>query len=202
MFFQKDIETMNRRDLEALQLERLKHIVDYCYNNVPFYHERLRQAGVTGDKIKTLSDVQYIPCTTKDDIRDNYPFQMLAQPMKKIVRIHASSGTTGKPTVGVYTRRDIENWSDQVARVAVGGGATEGDTHPDRLWLRPVHRRLGPALRLGKAGSYGDSGLLGQYGQAADDVPGIWRYRLVATPSYALYLGGGHEGSGLSYGAV
>ena len=127
LFFQKDIETMNRRDLEALQLERLKHIVDYCYNNVPFYHERLRQAGVTGDKIKTLSDVQYIPCTTKDDIRDNYPFQMLAQPMKKIVRIHASSGTTGKPTVGVYTRQDIENWSDQVARVAVGGGATEGD---------------------------------------------------------------------------
>lgn len=117
---------MNRRDLEALQLERLKHIVDYCYNNVPFYHERLRQAGVTGDKIKTLSDVQYIPCTTKDDIRDNYPFQMLAQPMKKIVRIHASSGTTGKPTVGVYTRRDIENWSDQVARVAVGGGAPKG----------------------------------------------------------------------------
>ena len=87
---------MNRRDLEALQLERLKHIVDYCYNNVPFYHERLRQAGVTGDKIKTLSDVQYIPCTTKDDIRDNYPFQMLAQPMKKMMIRMIPSMTMGE----------------------------------------------------------------------------------------------------------
>ncbi len=96
MFFQKDLETMPRAELEALQLQRLKRIVDYCYNNVPFYHERLNRAGVTsGDKIKTLSDVQYLPYTTKDDIRDNYPFQMLAQPMSKIVRIHASSGTTG-----------------------------------------------------------------------------------------------------------
>ena len=99
-FFQKDIETMKRADIEALQLRRLKWMVDYCYNNVPFYHQRLGQAGVTsGDKIKTLSDIQYIPFTTKDDIRDNYPFGMLAVPMKDIVRIHASSGTTGKPTV-------------------------------------------------------------------------------------------------------
>ena len=115
-FFQKDIETMKRADIEALQLRRLKWMVDYCYNNVPFYHERLGQAGVTsGDKIKTLSDIQYIPFTTKDDIRDNYPFGMLAVPMKDIVRIHASSGTTGKPTVGAYTKEDIENWSDFVA---------------------------------------------------------------------------------------
>ena len=90
MFYQKDIETMSRGEIEALQLQRLKRMVDYCYENVPFYHERLEKAGITGDKIKTLSDVQYIPFTTKDDIRDNYPFGMLAQPMKKIVRIHAS----------------------------------------------------------------------------------------------------------------
>ena len=127
MFFQKEIETMNRRDLEELQLKRLKKMVDYCYNNVPFYHERLNQAGITGDKIKCLSDIQYIPFTTKDDIRDNYPFGMLAQPMKNIVRIHASSGTTGKPTVGAYTKADLDNWSDQVARVAVAAGAREDD---------------------------------------------------------------------------
>ena len=78
MFFQKEIETMSRPELEALQLERLKRMVDYCYENVPFYHERLKAAGVTGDKIKTLSDIQYIPFTTKDDIRDHYPFQMPA----------------------------------------------------------------------------------------------------------------------------
>ena len=97
-FFQKDIETMKRADIEALQLRRLKWMGDYCYNNVPFYHERLGQAGITsGDKIKALSDIQYIPFTTKNDIRDNYPFGMLAVPMKDIVRIHASSGTTGSP---------------------------------------------------------------------------------------------------------
>ena len=118
---------MSRPELEALQLERLKRMVNYCYENVPFYHERLEKAGVTGDKIKTLSDIQYIPFTTKDDIRDNYPFNMLATPMKKIVRIHASSGTTGKPTVGAYTKGDLDNWSDNVARVAAAAGASEDD---------------------------------------------------------------------------
>ena len=103
MFYQKEIETMSRKEIEALQLQRLKKMVNYCYENVPFYHERLKKAGITGDKIKTLSDIQYIPFTTKDDIRDNYPFGMLAQPMKNIVRIHASSGTTGKPTVGAVS---------------------------------------------------------------------------------------------------
>ena len=128
MFFQKDIETMKREELEDLQLKKLRKMVDYCYNNIPFYHQKLGAAGITsGDKIKTLSDIRYIPVTTKDDIRDNYPFGMLAVPMKKIVRIHASSGTTGKPTVGCYTKADLELWSDIVARVAVSAGAREDD---------------------------------------------------------------------------
>ena len=110
MMFQKEIETMPREQIEALQLERLKEIVKYCYDNVPLYHKRLTDAGVfDGSKIKTLSDIEYIPFTTKDDFRDNYPFGMMAVPMKDIVRIHASSGTTGKPTVGVYTKDDITN---------------------------------------------------------------------------------------------
>ena len=186
LFFQKDIETMNRRDLEALQL---KHIVDYCYNNVPFYHERLRQAGVTGDKIKTLSDVQYIPCTTKDDIRDNYPFQMLAQPMKKIVRIHASSGTTGKPTVGVYTRRDIENWSDQVARVAVGGGATEGDIIQIAFGYGLFTGALGLHYGLEKLGATVIPASSGNTAKQLMMFRDFGVTGLVATPSYALYLG-------------
>ena len=96
MFFQKDIETMPRADIEAIQLERLKKMVKYCYDNIGFYNKKLTKAGVfDGSKIKTLSDIQYIPFTTKNDIRDNYPFNMLAVPMKDIVRIHASSGTTG-----------------------------------------------------------------------------------------------------------
>ncbi len=189
MFYQKDIETMSRGEIEALQLQRLKRMVDYCYENVPFYHERLEKAGITGDKIKTLSDVQYIPFTTKDDIRDNYPFGMLAQPMKKIVRIHASSGTTGKPTVGVYTKRDLDEWADQVARVATAAGAPAEDifqiSFGDGLFTgargRPDGReKIGATVIPASSGNtakqlmmFRDFGVTG----------------LVATPSYALYLG-------------
>ena len=118
---------MPRRELEALQLERLKHIVDYCDRNVPYYHRVLSNAGVTADKIKSLSDVQYIPYTTKADVRDNYPYGLFAVPMRDIVRIHASSGTTGKPTVVGYTREDINTWSDCVARLAAAVGVNGDD---------------------------------------------------------------------------
>lgn len=104
-----EMECMSRRDTEALQLERLKALVDYCDRNVAFYHKRLSEAGVTADKIKTLSDVQYIPYTTKADLRDTYPFGMFSVPQKQLVRIHASSGTTGNPTVVGYTREDMDN---------------------------------------------------------------------------------------------
>ncbi len=189
MFYQKEIETMKRADIEALQLLKLKKMVDYCYNNVPFYHERLGAAGVTGDKIKTLSDIQYIPLTTKDDVRDHYPFGLLAQPMKKIVRIHASSGTTGKPTVGVYTKEDLDVWADIVARVAVAGGVTEDDVmqisfgyglFTGALGLHYGLERIGAAVIPASSGNtakqllmYRDFGVTG----------------IVATPSYALYLG-------------
>ena len=83
MFFQKEIETMPRKMIEAIQLERLKWMVSYCYNHSPFYHKKLEECGITsGDKIKTLSDVKYLPITTKDDMRENYPFGMMAVPMK------------------------------------------------------------------------------------------------------------------------
>ena len=100
---------MRRADLEALQLAELKDLVDYCDRNVPFYHKRLQEAGVTADKIKCLSDIQYIPYTTKQDLRDNYPFGLFSVPKKDLVRIHASSGTTGNPTVVGYTREDLDN---------------------------------------------------------------------------------------------
>ena len=144
---------------------------------------------MTGDKIKTLSDVQYIPCTTKDDIRDNYPFQMLAQPMKKIVRIHASSGTTGKPTVGVYTRRDIENWSDQVARVAVGGGATEGDIIQIAFGYGLFTGALGLHYGLEKLGATVIPASSGNTAKQLMMFRDFGVTGLVATPSYALYLG-------------
>ena len=189
MFFQKEIETMNRRDLEELQLKRLKKMVDYCYNNVPFYHERLNQAGITGDKIKCLSDIQYIPFTTKDDIRDNYPFGMLAQPMKNIVRIHASSGTTGKPTVGAYTKADLDNWSDQVARVAVAAGAREDDIFQISFGYGLFTGALGLHYGLEKIGATVIPASSGNTSKQLMMFRDFGVTGLVATPSYALYLG-------------
>ena len=189
MFYQKDIETMSRGEIEALQLQRLKRMVDYCYENVPFYHERLEKAGITGDKIKTLSDVQYIPFTTKDDIRDNYPFGMLAQPMKKIVRIHASSGTTGKPTVGVYTKRDLDEWADQVARVATAAGATDEDIFQISFGYGLFTGALGLHYGLEKIGATVIPASSGNTAKQLMMFRDFGVTGLVATPSYALYLG-------------
>ena len=189
MFFQKEIETMNRKELEALQLERLKYMVDYCYNNVAFYHKKLGDAGVTGDKIKTLSDIQYIPFTTKDDMRDNYPFELMAVPMKQIRRVHASSGTTGKMTVGVYTKQDLENWSDQVARSAVAAGVTEEDIVQISFGYGMFTGALGLHYGLEKVGAAVVPASSG------NTVKQLMMFRdfgvtaLVATPSYAVYLG-------------
>lgn len=189
MFFQKEIETMNRKELEALQLERLKYMVDYCYNNVAFYHKKLGDAGVTGDKIKTLSDIQYIPFTTKDDMRDNYPFGLIAVPMKQIRRVHASSGTTGKMTVGVYTKQDLENWSDQVARIAVAAGVTEEDIVQISFGYGMFTGALGLHYGLEKVGAAVVPASSG------NTVKQLMMFRdfgvtaLVATPSYAVYLG-------------
>ncbi len=127
MYFQKEIETMPRKELNALQLKRLKHIVDYCITNVPFYADRLGKAGVTAEKIKSLDDIKNIPPTTKADLKDNYPFGLFARPMKDIVRIHSSSGTTGKPSVVGYTKKDLDVWSDCVARICVAAGVTADD---------------------------------------------------------------------------
>ena len=189
MMFQKDIETMPREQINALQLERLKQTVKYCYDNVPLYHKRLDEAGVgDGSKIRTLSDIEYIPFTTKDDFRDNYPFGLTAAPMKDIVRIHASSGTTGKPTVGVYTKEDIKIWADCVARVAVAGGVTADDV---------IQISFGYGLFTGALGLHygleniGATVIPASSGNTEKQLMMMRDYGvtgLVATPSYALYL--------------
>ena len=189
MLFQKDIETMPRDDIESLQLERLKRMVKYCYDNIGFYNKKLTEAGVfDGAKIKELSDIQYIPFTTKDDIRDNYPFNMLAVPMKDIVRIHASSGTTGKPTVGVYTKTDLDMWSDCVARVAVAGGATADDIIQISFGYGLFTGALGLHYGLEKIGATVIPASSGNTAKQLMMFRDFGVTGLVATPSYALYL--------------
>lgn len=197
MFFQKDIETMKRKDLEELQLKKLKKMVDYCYNNVPFYHEKLGAAGITsGDKIKTLSDIKYIPVTTKDDMRNNYPFGLLAVPMKDIVRIHASSGTTGKPTVGCYTKADLDMWSDIVARVAVSAGARSDDIFQIAFGYGLFTGALGLHYGLEKIGCSIIPASSGNTEKQLMMFRDFGVTGLVATPSYALYLGESARESG------
>ncbi len=123
VFFDEKFETMPRNQLAAVQGERLRSLVERAYGNVPFYKEKLDEHGVAPGDIQSIDDIQKLPFTTKEDFRDNYPFGLFACPLDDIVRSHASSGTTGKPTVVGYTKRDIETWADVCARSLACGGA-------------------------------------------------------------------------------
>ena len=188
MFWQKDIETMERPELEALQLERLKRIVAYVYDRVPFYRKRLDDAGVKPDKIKVLSDIQYIPYTTKDDIRDTYPFGLFAVPQKEIVRIHASSGTTGNPTVVGYTKNDLDTWSDCVARLVTAAGATDEDIVQIAFGYGLFTGALGLHYGLERIGATVVPTSTGNTEKQLKLMRDFGTTALVSTPSYALYI--------------
>ena len=188
MFWQKDIETMERPELEALQLERLKRIVAYVYDRVPFYRKRLDDAGVKPDKIKVLSDIQYIPYTTKDDIRDTYPFGLFAVPQKEIVRIHASSGTTGNPTVVGYTKNYLETWSDCVARLVTAAGATNEDIVQIAFGYGLFTGALGLHYGLERIGATVVPTSTGNTEKQLKLMRDFGTTALVSTPSYALYI--------------
>ena len=121
-YIRDQVETLPREEIAALQLERLRAGVDRISRSVPFYHQKLAEAGISANEIRSLEDLSRLPFTTKADLRDNYPFGMLAVPKKEVIRIHASSGTTGKPTVVAYTRNDLDLWSELMARSMAAGG--------------------------------------------------------------------------------
>ena len=188
MFFQKDLETMPRAELEKLQLERLQWVVKYCFDNIPFYHARLTEAGVVPEKIKTLSDIQYIPFTTKEDIRDTYPFGLFGKPMKDIVRIHASSGTTGKPTVVGYTKNDLEVWSDCVARLCSSVGVSDDDIIQISFGYGLFTGALGLHYGLEKLGATVIPASSGNTQKQVMLLKDFGVTGIVATPSYGLYM--------------
>ena len=130
--FQPVLETLARPDLRRLQLERLQKVLGYVWSKVPYYRERFTAAGVRPDHLRHLEDLSRFPFTVKDDLRCNYPFGLFAVPLDQVPRIHVSSGTTGKPTVVGYSKRDLETWSDVVARSirAAGGRAGPDGPHP------------------------------------------------------------------------
>jgi len=145
MIWNDEYETLPREALEALQLKRLRDLTDRVAATVPFYRRKLDQIGYKPGDIRTLADLQNLPFTGKDDLRDNYPFGMFAVPMERVVRIHASSGTTGKPTVVGYTRRDVDTWSELMARTLSCGGTTSKDI---------VHNAYGYGLFTGGLGAH------------------------------------------------
>ena len=187
-------ETMPRVDLEALQLRRLQALVERVYHLVPFYRRRMDESGVKPEHIRTLGDLKLLPLTAKQDIRDNYPFGLFAAPMDQIVRIHASSGTTGKSTPVAYTQRDIDNWGELMARTLAAGGVHRGDI---------VHVAYGYGLFTGGLGVHYGAERLGAAvipvsgGQTRRQIMLIQDFGptvLCCTPSFALYLAEvGHE---------
>ena len=127
MYWQQENECMDRKELEQLQLERLESTLNRVYLNVPFYRKKFDEAGVNLDDLRSLADLRKLPFTVKSDLRDNYPYGLFAVPLREVVRVHASSGTTGMSTVVGYTQNNIKTWSNLVARILVAAGVTADD---------------------------------------------------------------------------
>lgn len=198
-YFNEEFETLPRAALEALQLKRLKSVLERVYNNVPFYRSSFDSAGVNPDSIRSLSDLQRLPFTTKQDMRDSYPYALFAAPMEEIVRIHASSGTTGKPTVVGYTKKDIENWADLMARTLMAAGAHKGDI---------IHNAYGYGLFTGGLGVHNGAERLGASvipisgGNTARQLMIMQDFGstvITCTPSYALFMAEEARAEGLDF---
>ena len=191
------VEKGSRKALKELQLRRLKWSVTHAYENVPHYRRKFDAAGVKPKDLKTLADLAKFPFTTKSDLRENYPFGMFAVPMHRIVRIHASSGTTGQPTVVGYTQKDIDTWSQVMARSIRAGGARPGDK---------VHNAYGYGLFTGGLGFHYGAEKLGlaviplSGGMTERQVQLIRDFRpdlISVTPSYMLAIADEMEKLGL-----
>lgn len=187
-YFQEEIERMPRDKMRALQSERLKATVEDVYNRVPFYKKKLDEAGVKPSDIRSLEDVSKLPFTTKEDFRDNYPFGMFARPMKEIVRIHASSGTTGKPKVVGYTRNDMNTWSDLIARLIVSVGGSDEDIAQVAFGYGLFTGGFGLHQGLEKVGATVIPMSSGNTEKQIMLMRDFGTTLLIATPTYALHI--------------
>lgn len=188
IYWEEEIETLPRVGLESIQLKRLQSLVAKVYNTVEPYRQKMIEAGVQPGDIKELQDLQKLPFTSKEDLRDNYPFGMFTMGLEDIVRVHASSGTTGKPTVVGYTEKDIDTWANLMARALCCAGATKGDM---------VHNAYGYGLFTGGLGAHYGAEKLGATvipvsgGNSKRQITIMMDFGstiLMSTPSYALNL--------------
>jgi phenylacetate-CoA ligase len=188
MIWNDEFETLPREAIESLQLKRLQQVVERVYATVPFYRAQFDRADIKPQAVRTLDDLRRLPFTLKQDMRDNYPYGLFATPLDQIVRIHASSGTTGKPTVVGYTKRDIDNWAEMMARSFVAAGAHRGDV---------IHNAYGYGLFTGGLGAHygaekvGASVIPMSGGNTKKQLMIMQDFGstvLTCTPSYSLYL--------------
>ncbi len=188
MIWDEEFETLSREALEALQLKRLVATLERVYATVPFYRKKFDEAKLKPADIQSLKDLQRLPFTNKSDLRDNYPYGLFTVPLEQVVRIHASSGTTGKPTVVGYTRRDINTWAELMARSLAAGGTTKTDI---------IHNSYGYGLFTGGLGVHYGAEKLGASvipmsgGNTKRQVIIMQDFGstvLTSTPSYALFL--------------
>ncbi len=188
MIFNEEFETLPREVLEALQLKRLQQVVQRVYHSVGFYHKSFEEAGVSPEDVRKLADLKKLPFTTKNDLQDNYPFGLFAVSMSNIVRLHASSGTKGKATVVGYTKRDIDTWSELIARCFVSVGLTKNDI---------IHNAFGYGLFTGGLGFHYGAERIGASvipmsgGNTRRQITILQDFgptAICCTPSYALTL--------------
>ena len=199
MIFNEEFETLPRPALEALQLKRLQTMVGRIYARVPFYRTALDKAGITPGSVASLADLPRLPFTTKQDMRESYPYGMFAAPMEDIVRIHASSGTTGKPTVVGYTKKDIDTWAELMARSFVAAGAHKGDI---------IHNSYGYGLFTGGLGAHYGAERLGASvipmsgGNTKKQIMIMQDFGstvLTCTPSYSLFMAEAAREEGIDF---
>ncbi|MEW6614124.1 MAG: phenylacetate--CoA ligase [Thermodesulfobacteriota bacterium] len=199
MIWDKEFETLPREALEALKLKRMQNVVERVYTNVPFYKNAFDEKGFKPKDVKSMDDLKRLPFTNKQDLRDNYPYGLFAVPLESVVRIHASSGTTGKPTVVGYTKKDIETWAELMARALSSAGATRGDI---------IHNSYGYGLFTGGLGLHYGAERLGASvipmsgGNSKKQIMIMEDFGstiLTCTPSYALSLAETAEEMGIDF---
>jgi phenylacetate-CoA ligase len=202
MYWDQEQECIRRADLEQLQLERLQATLYRVATHVPFYRKKFKERGIDPENFASLADLRQLPFTTKQDLRDNYPYDLFAVPLREVVRIHASSGTTGQATVVGYTENDIKNWSKMVARVLTAAGVSKDDV---------VQIAFGYGLFTGGFGLHYGAERLGasvipiSSGNTKRQLRIMQDFRttaLVCTPSYALLLADAIEEKGINLAAL
>ena len=198
MFWNENKECMPREQMRELQGKRLQKLVTYVYHNVPFYRKKMQEMDLSPDDIRSIDDIVKLPFTTKQDLRDNYPYGLQAAPASEIVRVHASSGTTGNPTIVGYTRKDLAIWSEVMSRCLTAYGVTRDDTFSVSYGYGLFTGGLGAHYGVENLGATVIPASTGNTEKHIRLIRDLKITGIACTPSYAMYLAEVMEKMGLT----